>query len=144
MNIWTALLDSIAASLFVCNRLSWQIVSDDKIQITILILRRVALSTHYHDKSKILLVDHLKPKLLYLVQGTATNFISISFSLFVKIGKKSWNEYKQHQDVHWEKSSWVGDVHSDSCHHQKVPGEHYCAKLILLVLNFEEPFEFLI
>ena len=40
-------LDSIAASLFVLNWLSWQIVSvsDDKIQITILILRRGALST---------------------------------------------------------------------------------------------------
>ena len=37
-------LDSIAASLFVLNWLSWQIVSDDKIQITILILRRGALS----------------------------------------------------------------------------------------------------
>ena len=37
-------LDSIAASLFVWNWLSWQIVSDDKIQITILILRRGALS----------------------------------------------------------------------------------------------------
>ena len=36
-------LDSIAASLFVMNWLSWQIVSDDKIQITILILRRGAL-----------------------------------------------------------------------------------------------------
>ena len=39
-----ALVDSIAASLFVLNWLSWQIVSDDKIQITILILRRGALS----------------------------------------------------------------------------------------------------
>ena len=39
-------LDSIAASLFVLNWLSWQIVSDDKIQITILILRRGALSRH--------------------------------------------------------------------------------------------------
>ena len=44
-------LDSIAASLFVLNWLSWQIVyssivSDDKIQITILILRRGALSSH--------------------------------------------------------------------------------------------------
>ena len=38
-------LDSIAASLFVLNWLSWQIVSDDKIQITILMLRRGALST---------------------------------------------------------------------------------------------------
>ena len=38
-------VDSIAASLFVLNWLSWQIVSDDKIQITILILRRGALST---------------------------------------------------------------------------------------------------
>ena len=37
-------LDSIAASLFVLIWLSWQIVSDDKIQITILILRRGALS----------------------------------------------------------------------------------------------------
>ena len=39
-------LDSIAASLFVLNWLSWQIVSDDKIQITILILRQGALSTY--------------------------------------------------------------------------------------------------
>ena len=40
------MLDSIAASLFVWNWLSLQIVSvsDDKIQITILILRRGALS----------------------------------------------------------------------------------------------------
>ena len=38
-------IDSIAASLFVWNWLSWQIVIDDKIQITILILRRGALST---------------------------------------------------------------------------------------------------
>ena len=37
-------LDSIAASLFVLNWLSWQTVSDDKIQVTILILRRGALS----------------------------------------------------------------------------------------------------
>ena len=37
-------LDSIAASLFVLNWLSWQIVSDGKIQITILELRRGALS----------------------------------------------------------------------------------------------------
>ena len=37
-------IDSIPASLFVLNWLSWQIVSDDKIQITILILRRGALS----------------------------------------------------------------------------------------------------
>ena len=40
-NCW---IDSIAASLFVWNWLSWQIVSDDKIQITTLILRRGALS----------------------------------------------------------------------------------------------------
>ena len=38
-------LDSIAASLFVWNWLSWQMISDDKIQITILILRRGALSS---------------------------------------------------------------------------------------------------
>ena len=42
------ILDSIAASLFVLNWLSWQLsVSDDKIQITILILRRSALSNEY-------------------------------------------------------------------------------------------------
>ena len=41
LRLW---VDSIAASLFVLNWLSWQIVSDDKIQITILILRRGALS----------------------------------------------------------------------------------------------------
>ena len=41
----TVWLDSIAASLFVLNWLSWQIVSDDKIQITILILRRGVLSS---------------------------------------------------------------------------------------------------
>ena len=40
----TSSLDSIAASLFVLNWLSSQIVSDDKIQITILILRRGTLS----------------------------------------------------------------------------------------------------
>ena len=38
-------VDSIAASLFVLNWLSWRIVSDDKIQITILILRRGTLSS---------------------------------------------------------------------------------------------------
>ena len=46
-------LDSIAASLFVLNWLSWQIVSDDKIQITILILRRGSLSTLITLKSKL-------------------------------------------------------------------------------------------
>ena len=44
-------LDSIAASLFVLNWLGWQIVSDDKIQITILILRRGALSKGLFNKS---------------------------------------------------------------------------------------------
>ena len=39
------ILDSIAASLFENNYLSWQIVSDDKIQVSLLILRRGALST---------------------------------------------------------------------------------------------------
>ena len=43
-------VDSIAASLFVLNWLSWQIVSDDMIQITILILRRGALSPHVHTR----------------------------------------------------------------------------------------------
>ena len=38
------ILDSIAASLFENNYLSWQIVSDDKIQVSLLILRRGALS----------------------------------------------------------------------------------------------------
>ena len=41
----SCVLDSIAASLFENNWLSWQIVSDDKIQITLLILGRGALST---------------------------------------------------------------------------------------------------
>ena len=50
--IWPR-IDSIAASLFVWNWLSWQIVLDDKIQITILILRRVALSTRDHNWSRI-------------------------------------------------------------------------------------------
>jgi len=50
-------IDSIAASLFVLNWLSWQIVSDDKIQITILILRWGALSSsaefsNCHDKQR--------------------------------------------------------------------------------------------
>ena len=39
------LLNNIATSLFDNNWLSWQIVSDDKIQIELLILRRSALST---------------------------------------------------------------------------------------------------
>ena len=39
------IVDSIAASLFVWDWLSWQIVSDDKTQITVLILRRGAFST---------------------------------------------------------------------------------------------------
>ena len=43
----------IAASLFVWNWLSWQIVLDDKIQITILILKRGALSTRDHNWSRI-------------------------------------------------------------------------------------------
>ena len=43
LRLW---VDSIAASLFVLNWLSWQKVSDDKIQITILILRQGALSTY--------------------------------------------------------------------------------------------------
>ena len=51
-------VDSIAASLFVLNWLSRQIVSDDKIQITILILRRGALSivkisSKYEQKTQI-------------------------------------------------------------------------------------------
>ena len=47
---WPHKLDSIATSLFVMNWLSWQIVSDDKIQITILILRRGALSKYFCRK----------------------------------------------------------------------------------------------
>ena len=46
--LWT--IDSIAASLFVLNWLSWQIVSDDKIQIPILILRRGALSSGQYQR----------------------------------------------------------------------------------------------
>ena len=51
-------VDSIAASLFVLNWLSRHIVSDDKIQITILILRRGALSivkisSKYEQKTQI-------------------------------------------------------------------------------------------
>ena len=42
-----SVLDSVAASPFVWNWLSWQIVSDDKIQITILMLRRGSLSKQY-------------------------------------------------------------------------------------------------
>ena len=39
-------LDGIAASLLENNWLSWQIVSDDKIQLTLMILGRGALSIH--------------------------------------------------------------------------------------------------
>ena len=42
-------IGSIAAWLFENNWLSWQIVSDDKIQITLLLLGRCALSIHYHQ-----------------------------------------------------------------------------------------------
>ena len=46
LNSWqeTVIVDSIAASLFENNLLSWQIVSDDKIQRTLLIPERGALS----------------------------------------------------------------------------------------------------
>ena len=42
--------DSIAASIFVWHWLSWQIVLDSKIQITLLILRRGVLSRHWERK----------------------------------------------------------------------------------------------
>ena len=48
--IYSPVIDSIAASRFVLNWLSWQTVSVDKIQITILILRRGALSTLEQSK----------------------------------------------------------------------------------------------
>ena len=54
-----ATLDSIAASLFVLNWLSWQIVSDDKIQITILILRRGALSMLHPSRIVFLLNEEI-------------------------------------------------------------------------------------
>ena len=44
-NVFHNMIDSIAASLFENNWLSWQIVPDDKIQITLMILGRGGLSS---------------------------------------------------------------------------------------------------
>jgi len=71
--VWCNLLaglDSIAASIFVLNWLSWQIVSDDKIQITILILRRGALSKGLFNKS--------------LKNAHSVNFLSICTSVRIE------------------------------------------------------------
>ena len=52
-------IDSNAVSLFVWNWLSWQIVSDDKIQMSILKLRRGALSNH--PEAKVTLIAAASP-----------------------------------------------------------------------------------
>ena len=76
--LFSTVLDSIAASLFVLNWLSWQIVSvsDDKIQITILILRRGALSKPNNQICEIMKLGAMEHMNRLFAQCTSATIIS--------------------------------------------------------------------
>ena len=97
-------IDSIAASLFVLNWLSWQIVSvasDDKVQITILILRRGVLSKKTCRNRKYQTTLKVKEywfehyKVIYLVlpltlcARVITTYLIISWSHQMKMGMQN-------------------------------------------------------